>query len=388
MAHRYGVAQMTRLATNSVAVRGLGTDTRSHVSGFLDYKTVEVGISTNTHERYATVLSQFSSFLGKEPSRATERQVRNYISDCLDRALTPATIANSISCLREFFKYLQCEGVIQQNPMARIESPKRWKRVPKAISETEIMALLHAPAPSYQERIPVAYSVQLQLAVALRDVAIVEVLYSSAIRASELITAELSGLHLDQRSLTVFGKGAKMRLAPLGLPAVRCLQDYLSRARPLLERTPSPFLFIGRRGRKLTRMGLWKILNAMAKRVEVTHVSPHVLRHSAATHMLDHRADLRTIQTILGHADIGSTEIYLKVAQERIREVLRRCHPRANLKHAQMALFSSLSLVPGPVVCSQCAAPALEGHTYCELHLKLNRKASQRSYERKRQKAG
>src|SRR5437879_11626261 len=180
--------------------------------------------------------------------------------------------------------------------MARIELPKKWKRIPRAISETEVLALLHAPVPRYQQRIP-AYSIQLQLAVSLRDLAIIEVLYSSGIRESELISAQLSDLRLEERTLTVFGKGAKMRLVPLGRPAVSALQQYLS-MRPLLEKKPSPFLFIGRRGRKLTRMRLWQILNARAKRAEIALVSPHVLRHSAATHMLDHRADLRTIQTI------------------------------------------------------------------------------------------
>lgn len=135
---------MPRLATSSVAVNGLGSDKRSHVSGFLDYKTVEVGISANTHESYATVLSQFSSFLGKEPSRATERQVRNHITACLDRELAPSSIANSISSLREFFKYLLREGVIRQNPMARIELSKKWNRIPRAISENEVWALLNA----------------------------------------------------------------------------------------------------------------------------------------------------------------------------------------------------------------------------------------------------
>jgi integrase/recombinase XerD len=389
MAHGYTGAVMPRLATNSVAVGSLSSDKRSHVSGFLDYKTVEVGISANTREKYGTILSLFSSFLGKkEPSRATEREVRNYISACFDRELEPSSIANSISCLREFFKYLLKAGVIRQNPMTRIESPKQWKRIPRAISETEVMALLNAAQPRHRQELP-AYNVALQLAVALRDLSIVEVLYSSAMRASELISARLSDLRLEERTLTVSGKGSKMRLVPLGRPAVAALHHYLN-VRPLLERTPSPFLFIGRRGRKLTRQRLWQILNALAKRAGVMYVSPHVLRHSAATHMLDHRADLRTIQTILGHEYIGSTERYLKVAQERLREVLQRCHPLSNPKRQQMALFPPPSLVPGAIICSQCVAPALEGSTFCALHLKLNRERSKRSWRKahpKRQKA-
>jgi integrase/recombinase XerD len=177
----------------------------------------------------------------------------------------------------------------------------------------------------------------------LRDQAILKTLYASGIRASELTSATLADLNLPSRTLTVTGKGSKTRIMPLGRSAVDAIQRYLDYGRGRLEKenVPSVFLFIGRGGRQLTRMRLWQVLNARAQSAGISHISPHVLRHSGATHMLDHGADLRTIQTVLGHAEISTTEIYTNVSREHLKRVLERCHPRWRPRDAQIGLFQT-----------------------------------------------
>jgi len=215
----------------------------------------------------------------------------------------------------------------------------------------------------------------------------VETLYGSGIRCDELISAKLADLNLEQRSLSVLGKGSKARLVPLGRPAASILREYLSRGRPrfLRDGRPTPHLFIGRTGDPLTRQRVWQVVREHARRVNLNRVSPHVLRHSAATHMLDHGADLRTIQTVLGHAEISTTEIYTKVSGQHLHEAMLR-HPRSNPARAQMVLFRSEAsvLTPGPNPCAECAGPVVEGKTRCARHLLLSREAGKRFLAKKR----
>jgi integrase/recombinase XerD len=350
--------------------------TPAQVTDFLNYKAIELGLSENTIERYRESLVDFCAFLGdgELASRAKASHVREYISSCYDRKLKASTICNRISALREFFKFLLMDRVIQSNPMAGVQLPKKDKRLPKALSEAEVRGLL-SPTGENAVAGPLA----------LRDEAIVETLYASGIRASELISARLADLNIPGRTLTVFGKGSKARIAPLGRPAADALQRYLDYSRDALENkgSPSPVLFIGRRGVSISRQRLWQIIDRRAQDGGVSHVSPHMLRHSAATHMKDHGADLRTIQTILGHADISTTEIYTHVSREHLKSVLLRCHPRWRARSAQMALFEPALVPAGPTLCTQCLNPVCErSKNLCAVHLRLANEACKRSRER------
>jgi integrase/recombinase XerD len=276
--------------------------------------------------------------------------------------------------------------------MIRIEGVKQWKRLPKPITESEVRLLLDVPSRHAlaAENIKGLKRNNLQEwrapkrpAISIRDLAICEVLYAGGLRASEVITAKLTDLDFELRCLRVNGKGDKERMAPLGLPAMRALREYLVRARPALsDRVQSPYLFVGEKGRQLTRMRLWQIIDQRAKRADLTHVSPHMLRHSAATHLLDHGADLRVIQTILGHADISTTELYTKVSQERLRESVKAHHPRSNPARTQLSLFPTSALVlahsfvPNP--CSECVSPSVPGKTRCAHHLLTSNEAVKR----------
>ena len=293
------------------------------VGEFLAYKSAERGISENTRESYRRTLTEFCSSLGAQKGsvQAEAGDIDEYISSCYKRNLQAATISHHISTLREFFKFLQRDGLIRRNPMARIRLP-----------------------------------------------------------------AKLADLDLEHRILRVFGKGSKERLVPLGSPAAAALQAYLNDGRCILESkdAPSKFLFIGWNGASLTRMRIWQILSARAAHAGIPHISPHGLRHSLATHMLSHGADLRTIQTVLGHADIDTTQIYTHVSRVDLKSVLVHCHPRNNPKRAQMALFQSAPvLIPGPIVCTQYRNPVCErSKNLCAVHLRLASAAVRRSRDK------
>jgi len=355
----------------------------AQVSDFLNYKNIERGLSKYSLESYRHCLSEFCSLLDCDPAQAKRHNVDQYISSCYERKLQPATISHHISTLREFFKFLQMDRMIQRNPTAHTRLPKKGRRLPKGLSELEVYELLRPVLPDT----PISPRNQRQApSLALRDQAIMETLYAGGMRESELCSAKLGDLDLENRVLKVFGKGSKERLVPLGSTAAVALRTYLSDGRAMLERkqSPSPYLFIGRNGKSLTRMRVWQLVNGRANRAGVPHISPHGLRHSAATHMLSHGADLRTIQTILGHSDISTTEMYTHVSLEDVKAVLLRCHPRNNPKRAQMGLFQTPApaLTPGYAMCTQCRKPASEGKTLCGLHLTLANAAGKRSHER------
>ena len=356
-----------------------------------------MGVSDLTIQSYAYGLNHFCDWLQdrkKTPIAADSEDLHAYFAASWRSKLKPSTIAHRITVLREFFLHLLRDGFISRDPMIRIEGVKQWKRLPKPITESEVRQLLAAPSPPE----PAAESVKrlgqsLQKwkaakrpAIAIRDLAICEVLYAGGLRASELVTAKLADLDFEQRCLRVTGKGDKERMAPLGLPAMRALREYLIHARPELSGPAhSPYVFIGEKGRQLTRMRLWQIIDERAKRADLAHMSPHMLRHSTATHLLDRGADLRVIQTILGHADISTTELYTKVSQERLRDAIKAHHPRSNPTSAQLSLFPTSALVlacsfvPNP--CSECASPSVPGKTRCERHLRLGSAASARSHK-------
>ena len=351
----------------------MATNIPAQVSRFLNYKVVERGISELTQQSYRAALSEFCSFLGPETD-LTREVIERYKSSCLQRKLTPRTVTHRLSVLREFCKFLQIEGLLERNPIDRVESPKMWKKLPRYMPEIDIQKLIDAPGPNHNRHFRDALS--------LRDRAICETFYAAGIRVSELTSARLCDLNIAGGVLTVFGKGSKERIAPLGHLALDALRAYLDNGRPLLQKkqTASPYLFLGMRTPVLTRQAISSLLRLRARRAGISHVHPHMLRHSCATHMQDHGADLRTVQEILGHADISTTEIYTHVSQEHVRDVLLRCHPRNNPKRAQLALFAApISSLPSSMPCIECSKPAARGKTRCERHLRLSRTASARS---------
>lgn len=343
---------------------------------FLAYKRIECQASDNTLDAYRNDLLDFSLWLrGKHVASTSEKDVHRFLDRCVRQKLSPATIARKISVLREIFKFLQRDRGLRRDPMRRIVAPKGWKRIPKAIEPTEAARLLDFPLGMFQNKVR-----------GLRDRAMIELLWAAGIRVSELTSVKLSDLDFENRTIRVFGKGSKERLAPFGLPAARALKAYLSDSRPkLLGKHSSPYLFPGRRGRALTRMRVWQMINERAAQVGMPKLSPHVMRHSCATHLVENGADLRTVQDILGHADITTTQGYLKASPAHLKKMIA-LHPRNNGKRHQMKLFESKlpSIIPSPWLCEECSAPAVDGRNRCEKHLTQARIARQRQYQKKR----
>lgn len=277
-----------------------------------------------------------------------------------------------------FSNFYRLKGSSSVTRWTAFESPRFCQTLPRFASETEVYQLIEAPTRNHSPR---------QQALALRDRAIVETFYAGGLRVSELTSARLIDLNLEGGVLKVVGKGAKERITPIGRLAIDALRAYLDAGRPLLQEkkpTLSPYLFLGAGTPLLSRQAVCNLLRRRAQRAGIPHVHPHMLRHSAATHMMNHGADLRVIQEILGHADISTTELYTHSSQEHARDALLRCHPRNNPKRAQIALFQSAPslLIPSSMPCVECSKPAARGKTRCEFHLRLSTAASGRSHNR------
>ena len=239
-------------------------------------------------------------------------------------SLDGRSVGRKLSAIRHLYRYLLLDGKIEKDPTLNIDSPKQWKVLPKSLSRDEVEATLAATQP----RNETARS----QALALRDRAMLELLYAGGVRVSEVADARLEDLKLDMGYILVRGKGDKERMVPLGIPAQQALQQYLKGGRELLARKrSSPLLFLGTGARRLTRQRVWQLVGK-ASLASGRHASPHMLRHSCATHMVENGADLRTVQTILGHADISTTQIYTHVALDRLKSVYAKHHPRAKAK--------------------------------------------------------
>jgi integrase/recombinase XerD len=277
------------------------------LSGFLEYLRVEKGSAKLTISAYQSDLVQFTEFLEKS-----------------HRALGSARREDVRDFIRHLYRYLLLDGKIDKDPSLNITSPKQWKVLPKALSRDEIEVMLEG-APLRDEG-PRAQ------AFALRDRAMLELLYAGGLRVSEVAGARLEDLKLDLGYVLVRGKGDKERMVPLGTPAQQALQRYLKGGREVLAgKKSSPLLFVGPGARKLTRQRLWQLVGK-ASAAAGRHASPHMLRHSCATHMVENGADLRTVQTILGHSDISTTQIYTHVALDRLKSVYAKHHPRAKAR--------------------------------------------------------
>jgi integrase/recombinase XerD len=288
---------------------------------FNDFLQLEQGASPRTHEAYGRDLTRFATFAltrgATTPTDVTARLLRDYVYHLKDLGLAPASIRRNISALRTYFKFLLGEGHVARDPSERLESPKRWRTLPEVLSVAEIDRLLAAPT--------------LDDPLVFRDRALLELAYGAGLRVSEWISIGVRDVMFDESLVRVFGKGSKERLVPIGRKAIGALASYVRELRPRLEQGAGRgALFLNARGEPLTRMGAWKILKKYVTRAGIDkHVSPHTLRHSFATHLLEGGADLRAVQEMLGHADISTTQIYTHVDREYLRTVHRQYHPRA-----------------------------------------------------------
>ena len=291
------------------------------LEAFNDFLALEQGASPRTNEAYDRDLSRFATFAltrgAVAPTDVTARLLRDYVYHLKDLGLAPASIRRNISALRTYFKFLLGEGHVARDPSERLESPKRWRTLPEVLSIAEIDRLLAAPT--------------LDDPLVFRDRALLELAYGAGLRVSEWISIGVRDVLFDEGLVRVFGKGSKERLVPIGRRAIGALASYVRELRPRLEQGEGRgALFLNARGKPLTRMGAWTILQKYVTRAGIEkHVSPHTLRHSFATHLLEGGADLRAVQEMLGHADISTTQIYTHVDREYLRTVHRQFHPRA-----------------------------------------------------------
>ena len=291
------------------------------LESYLTYLVVIRGLSENTINSYKTDIEKLFSFLKKsnvgsianiEPDHLTDFAVELNI-----KGLSIRSISHCIVSVKQFFKYLLLENIIQNDPTVNLITPKMKRLIPDVLSLEDIEKILNAPDVSTFE--------------GLRDSAMLEILYASGVRVSELVNLTLSSLNQDHGYLVVFGKGSKERLAPISQTSLKKIKDYLSLSRPnLIKNKISDFIFITRRGSNFTRQGFWKIIKNYATKAGIQqNISPHTIRHSYATHLLENGADLRTIQMLLGHADISTTQIYTHVEGKKLREIHRKFHPRS-----------------------------------------------------------
>ena len=302
------------------------TDARV-VAGFLDYLKIEKGLAPLTVEAYENDICQFSAFLGKHKQtllKAARNDVRGFIQELFANSVDGRSVGRKLSALRHLYRYLLLDKMIDHDPTLNIDSPKQWKVLPKSLARDEMETMLQGPQ-------LVAKSKQAE-AIAMRDRAMLEVFYAGALRVSEMVGVKLEDLKLESGYLLVRGKGDKERIVPLGKSAQEMLALYLQQARPVLANgRSSPLLFLGRGASQLTRQRVWQMVGKISSS-SARHASPHMLRHSCATHMVENGADLRTVQTILGHADISTTQIYTHVALDRLKTVYQKHHPRAKAK--------------------------------------------------------
>ena len=287
---------------------------------FADYLALEQGSSPRTREAYGRDLARFSDYASARgaagPVDVSSKLLREYVYHLKDLGLAPASIRRNISAIRTWFRFLLADGHVVRDPSERLETPKRWRSLPDVLSVEEAERLLAAPG--------------LEQPLAFRDRALLELAYGAGLRVSEWISIGLRDVLLEDSLVRVFGKGSKERLVPIGRSAIGAVAVYLRELRPRLERGKGKgALLLNARGEPLTRMGAWKILRKYVQIAGITKaVSPHTLRHSFATHLLEGGADLRAVQEMLGHADISTTQIYTHVDREYLRSVHRQYHPR------------------------------------------------------------
>lgn len=292
----------------------------AEIREFLTYLRVEKGLAQNTLLAYARDMGRFATFLEKRKLKLPQIRRGNivdFLAELFHAGLDSRSVARYLVTIRHFFRFCLVEEYVTEDPAATIDAPKFRSALPQFLSISEVDRLLAQP--------------DVSTPLGLRDKAMIEVLYSGGLRVSELCGLGVPDLQIEVGCLRCVGKGSKERLVPLGKNAIAVLQEYLRDARPILQgNQSSPFLFLNRNGRRLSRITVWKLLVNYGKLADIRKpLKPHMLRHSFATHLLDHGADLRSVQMMLGHADISTTQIYTHVVEERLKQVYKAHHPRA-----------------------------------------------------------
>lgn len=289
------------------------------LQAFLDFLSVEKGLSANTILCYSRDLNKLFRFLKKEKipwNRVQEENLVRFIHQQSRAGLSSRSLARLISSLKSFYKFLVLDGLLKKNPAVNLASPKIWLKLPRFLTVEEVESLLKQPLEKDIRGI--------------RDKAMLELLYATGLRASELVSLKFKDLNMEEGFLLCWGKGGKERIVPIGESARQAVGKYLDEARSKIMKEPSDVLFLTSRGGAFTRQGFWKMLKAYAQSAGLgLKISPHILRHSFATHLLERGADLRSVQLMLGHTQIITTQIYTHVSRERLRKVYERYHPRA-----------------------------------------------------------
>jgi integrase/recombinase XerD len=298
---------------------------KKHLQIFIQYLSVEKGLAQNTLESYERDLTQFIAFLGKcgitELKDTKKATIQNYLVQLKKLGRASSTVTRSMVSIRSFYQFMVRERLLELDPSINMETPRVVKRLPKVLSIQEVEALLEAP--------------ETTTPYGMRDKAMLEVLYATGIRVSELISLNAGHVNLGMGFVRCIGKGSKERIIPLGRIAAKWLHNYIQGMRHQLLRVSKTddALFINHLGTRLTRQGFWKIIKKYGREAHILkEITPHTLRHSFATHLLDNGADLRAVQEMLGHADISTTQIYTHVSKTRLKEVYNRTHPRAKLE--------------------------------------------------------
>lgn len=288
----------------------------------MEYLTVELGLSANTRQAYERDLRLFCKTLGFKNSDAlvnvSREQITGYMTQLKEKGLAAATIARKLAAIKAFYRFMTAEGYMDANPAEVVEAGTKGIKLPRVLSEDEVVRLLSQP--------------DITTAEGFRDRTMLEVLYATGMRVSELISLTLERVDLNMKYIIAFGKGSKERIVPLGSVAAEFLQRYLEKVRPKLthagRNTNIVFLAFG--GHELTRQRFWQIIRAYGRKANINKaLTPHILRHSFATHLLDNGADLRSVQELLGHSDISTTQIYTHLTNKRLRDIYAKAHPRA-----------------------------------------------------------
>lgn len=292
------------------------------VADFFHYLRIERGLAPNTIQSYQRDLKQYQVFITKHVkkqswNKITRQDITQFLHTQKDQNKSTATISRMLSTVRSFHQFLIREQLVTEDPSLHIETPSKERKLPNILSSTEIEALL-----AIQGRKPLD----------LRNIAMLELLYATGLRVTELITLQVSDLHLTMGFVRCLGKGNRERIVPLGDVAKEAIENYLnhSRSKLLRRKNVTSILFLNQHGRPLTRQGCWKILKTIAQKANITKsITPHMLRHSFATHLLENGADLRAVQEMLGHVDISTTQIYTHVTRARLKDIYESYHPRA-----------------------------------------------------------
>ncbi len=288
----------------------------------MEYLTVELGLSANTRQAYERDLRLFCKTLGFKNSDAlvnvNREQITGYMTQLKEKGLAAATIARKLAAIKAFYRFMTAEGYMDANPAEVVEAGTKGIKLPRVLSEDEVVRLLNQP--------------DITTAEGFRDRTMLEVLYATGMRVSELINLTMERVDLNMKYIIAFGKGSKERIVPLGSVAAEFLQHYLEKVRPKLthagRNTNIVFLAFG--GHELTRQRFWQIIRAYGRKANINKaLTPHILRHSFATHLLDNGADLRSVQELLGHSDISTTQIYTHLTNKRLRDIYAKAHPRA-----------------------------------------------------------